>query len=290
MIVIIQFLIKYTLFEPFGLPIMLNWFGLALLSLASVCLAAAGYIISAIYNVEADMVNSPKKLIIDKDISEKTAYRWFFAFNIIGVAIGFYLSNIIGHPAFSILFIMVSALLYAYASALKKYVLIGPVIISILVGLSIIIIGFYDLLPAMNDQTRETGKTFFSILFDYFLLAFLLNFVRELIKNQKNMDGDHRMGRKSLSLVLGKERTNKVIFALALLPVFGVAYYMYNYLYMHTIAVVYALVLILLPLFYVLFKILSAKQKKDYAHLDLILKVVMVFGLLSIGLYQFILL
>lgn len=290
LIVITQFLIKYTLFEPFGVDITLNWFGLALLSLSTICLAAAGYIINDIYDVEADEINKPEKQLIGNTISEKMGYRLFFTFNIVGVLIGFYLSNIIGHPGFSILFIMISALLYAYASSLQKYVLIGPIIISILVGLSILIVGLYDLLPAITPQTRQTETTFFSILFDYFILAFLLNFIRELIKNQEDMDGDHKIGRKSLSLILGKERANKVIFAVALLPIFGVVYYLYDYLYLRQIAVVYALVFILAPLFYVLFKILSAKHKKDFTHLSLILKLVMLFGVLSIGLYQFILL
>lgn len=284
-----QFLIKYTLFEPFNLSITLNWFGIFLLSLSMVCLAAAGFVIDSIYNVKADEVNQPEKQLIGRDISIKKANKLFFIFNIVGVIIGFYLSNIIGHPSFAILFILTSVLLYANASSLKKYVLAAPVILSFLVGLSVISIALFDLFPAITDQNRETAKTFFSILVDYFIFISLLNLCREIIVNQINIDGDYKFGRKSLPLVLGKDRTNKIIFILTLLPIVAVAYYVVTYLYMHVFTMVYAIVLILAPLFYALVKIMSATSQRDYMQLNTVLKLVMIFSFLSIGLYQFIL-
>lgn len=290
LIVLGQFLIKYTLLDPFGVPITLNWFGLALLSLATVCLAAGGHVIQAIYTTKADQVSNPKRVIIGKHISIKKANKLFFIFNIAGVLIGFYIANIIGQPSFSILFIMASALLYAYATSLKNYILIGPLIRSLLAGLTLLAVGLFDLWPAITDQSRATITTFFLIILDYSIFISLLNFVRELVVNQRNLDGDHKSGNKTLPLVLGKERTNKIIFLLALLPLASICYYISQYLYMHTASMLYAVILLILPLFYVLVKILNAKYRKDYAQLNIILKAVMVFSILSIGLYQFILL
>jgi len=290
LIVLGHFLIKYALLDPFGVPITLNWFGLTLLSLASVCLAAGGHVIHAIYTIKADQVNAPKRVIIGKHISIKKANKLFFIFNIAGVLIGFYIANIIGQPSFSILFIMASALLYAYATSLKKYILIAPLIRSLLAGLAILAVGLYDLWPAITNQNRATITTFFLIIVDYAIFISLLNFVRELVVNQRNIDGDHRNENKTLPLVLGKDRTNKIIFALTLLPLAGVCYYISQYLYMHTASLLYAIILLIIPLFYVSVKVLGAKHKKDYVQLNIILKAVMLFSVLSIGLYQFILL
>ena len=112
MIAIVQLLLKYALFEPFNVDITLSWFGFGLLILATLCIAAAGNIINDINDVAIDKVNKPSKVIIGKKISEKTAYNLFVVFNVIGVGIGFYLSNVINKSVFATLFILISALLF----------------------------------------------------------------------------------------------------------------------------------------------------------------------------------
>ena len=70
MIVLVQILTKYALFEPFlattELTITLNGFGFGLLVLSTICIAAAGNIINDIYDVETDLVNRPSKVIVGK--------------------------------------------------------------------------------------------------------------------------------------------------------------------------------------------------------------------------------
>ena len=144
MIILTQVLIKYYLFEPFGIAITLNSFGFALLVIATVCLAAAGNVINDIFDVEADLINKPNKVLIGKKISEKAAYNLFFALNILGVIIGFYLSNMIQKPSFTAIFIFTSALLYLYAKSLKSYLVLGNILISFLVAMTILIVGLFD--------------------------------------------------------------------------------------------------------------------------------------------------
>src|SRR5690554_635682 len=121
-----------------------------LLVLATLCIAAGGNIINDIYDIEIDRVNKPDKVLIGKSISERTANNLFFILNIIGVGIGFYLSNVIGRPGFSALFIGISALLYLYAANLKSMLLVGNILVSILVAMSFIIVAIYDLLPEIG--------------------------------------------------------------------------------------------------------------------------------------------
>lgn len=290
MIIFTQVLIKYFLFEPFGIAITLNDFGFALLVLATVCLAAAGNVINDIFDVEADLINKPNKVLIGKKISEKAAYNLFFALNILGVIIGFYLSNMIQKPSFTAIFIFTSALLYLYAKSLKSYLVLGNILISFLVAMTILIVGLFDLFPAITPENKASQQTIFSILIDYAIFAFLINWIREMVKDQQDINGDHKAGIKTLPIAIGQDRTNKLIFFSCLLPLMAVLYYLYQYLYHHSYSLVYALFLILAPLLYFMVKILSAKSTKDYATLSLLLKLIMVFGLISIGLYQFVLL
>ena len=293
MIALVQLLIKYALFEPFlntsNLTITLNGFGFGLLVMATLCIAAAGNIINDIYDVEIDFINKPSKVIIGSHISEKTAYTLFIILNGMGVLIGFYLSHLVGRSGFFSIFVIVSALLYMYASYLKKIVLIGNMVISILVSLSILIVGLFELLPAMTSQNNATQVTFFNILWDYALFAFIINMIREIVKDIEDIDGDHNAGMNTLPIVLGRDRTNKVVSVLTLIPLFGTIYYVATYLYKYDVVIGYFLMLIIAPLIYSSIKSFSAKTKKDYHHISSMLKAVMLFGMLSLLLYPMVL-
>lgn len=290
MIILTQVLIKYFLFEPFSIDSTLNWIGFALLTIATVCIAAGGNIINDIYDQKTDAINNPDRLIIGKKISEASALNLFIILNILGVGIGFYLANLVGEPGFSALFILPSALLYLYASHFKRSLFLGNLVVSLLVALVILIIGVFDLYPAITPENRITQKVIFSILLDYSVFAFLVNLLREMVKDQEDIKGDHNAGLQTLPVVLGRNRTNKLIFTLAILPLAGAVYYIYSYLYENLWAVLYVLVLILGPLLVFWVKIYSAESKKQFSQLSLLLKLVLIFGLLSIGLYRFILL
>ena len=96
LIILVQVLIKYALFDAFNVFTKLTLFNFILLVLATVFIAASGNIINDIYDVETDTINKPEKVIVGKSISEKAASNLFIAFSLVGVGIGFYLSNVIG--------------------------------------------------------------------------------------------------------------------------------------------------------------------------------------------------
>ena len=289
LIIITQALIKYALFESFGIEITLSFFGFILLCLSTVCIAAAGNIINDIYDLETDRINKPEKKIIGRKISEKAALNAYIIFTVTGVAIGFYLSNLIGRPGFSAIFIIISALLYLYATHLKNIIVVGNLLVSSLVAMTVIIMGLFELLPAITPSNRQTQSIIFSILLDYALYAFLINWLREMVKDQQDIKGDYNTGRNTLPIALGQQRANKFIFAIGLLPVVAIIYYMYNYLFTNLYAVIYTLLFILGPLLYFISIILSAKSRYHYRRLSLILKIILISGLASIGLYPFIL-
>lgn len=296
-IVIIQFIIKYVFIEPIfrvlfpdaPIPIMMNAFGMSLLSLATILLAGAGFIIHTLYDINPHGVDLGTRSVKGGKIKVKTAFNLFFGFNIIAMLIGLYLSNMVGYPSFAILFILASGLLYACAKSLKKYFIIRSVIWSFLGALTVIAVILFDLFPAMDSANGSTVVTFMNILKDYAIFFGLLIFVREQIVNQKNSDKDHQHGRNTLSVSLGRQRTNKLIFLFNLLPLAAVVYYLYKYLYLQSLSLGYGVLLILAPLVIVSIKILNAEKQKDYYNLQIIMSLVMVFSFLSLGLFSYIL-
>ena len=293
MIAIAQILIKYALLEPFkdsyGVETALTPLGVAVLVLATLCIAAAGYIINDIQDVEADEINKPKKVIVGNHISEKTATNLFILFNVIGVALGYYLAYSINQTGFFALFVIVSGILYLYSTYLKQLLLLGHVVISFLVALSLIFVALFDLLPMVTESNREIQVFFLDLILDYAIFAFMINLFRELIKSLEDVEGDHKIGVQSLPIVLGRERANKLIFFLGLIPTCLIIGYISSYFFKQTAVVGYFLVFVVAPLLYVNIKLYTAKTKKEYTLLSTILKGVMFTGMCSLLLYDLIL-
>ncbi len=289
LIILTQVLIKYSLFASFGVSTTLTLFEFMLLVLATICIAAAGNIINDVYDIETDLVNKPHKVIIGKSISEKTVLNIFIILNVIGVGIGFWISNRIEHSGFAALFIIISVLLYIYATYLKQTVLIGNIIISVLVAMSIIIVGLFELFPAITSQNQPTQFAIFKIVFNYALFAFMINLLREIIKDIEDIAGDTKAEIKTLPVVIGKKHATILVFILSMIPLIAVTYYVITILYKQQIAVVYFLVFIIAPLLYFTIKSITAKSNLELHQLSNILKLVMLLGILSLLLYPYML-
>ncbi len=290
MIALGQCLIKYALLEPFGASTSLDTLGIVVLILATLCIAAAGNIINDIYDVETDFINKPDKLVIGASISEKTAYNLFIFLNVVGVVLGYYVSYSVDKSEFFAMFVVISLLLYIYATYLKRTLIIGNIVVSVLVALSILIVGIFELLPGITAYNQQTQITFFKMVLDYAIFAFSINLLREIAKDLEDIDGDYKANMNTLPIVIGRERATHMLFVLSLIPLLAIAIYTINTLYKNQIAVGYFLIFIIGPLLYLSIKIFSAKTKKNYRHISNILKLIMFFGMLSLLLYKFILL
>src|SRR5947209_12504298 len=88
-IVLTQALFYFCIYYP--LYRVHNFKRLIFLVLASVFIAAAGYIINDYFDLNIDRINKPNRLIVQKIISRRWAIVWHFFLSMAGVAIGFYL-------------------------------------------------------------------------------------------------------------------------------------------------------------------------------------------------------
>ncbi|NQY06407.1 MAG: geranylgeranylglycerol-phosphate geranylgeranyltransferase [Flavobacteriaceae bacterium] len=255
------------------------------LMFSTLCLAIAGYIINDVFDAETDTINNPEKQIVGKHINESLATNLFIIFNILGVALGFYVSNVIGKNAYSTLFVIISALLYVYATYLKGTILIGNIVISLLVASSILIIGVFELSPLIIPENRDFMVYVFKFFLEFSLFAFLINLVREMIKDIEDIDGDHAAGLSTLPIAIGRERAGKITFFVCLLPIIACIYYVMTYLTENTVLLIYFLFLIIGPLIYVAIKILGARDKKDYRLIGNLLKIIMLLGICSVFLF-----
>ncbi|WP_299181160.1 geranylgeranylglycerol-phosphate geranylgeranyltransferase [uncultured Aquimarina sp.] len=279
LIALAQLFIKYGLFEPFDIDITLNAFGISLLIISTISLVAAANVMLYIQDKEQS----------ETIVSEKVLNRLFIIFNVTGVGIGFYLSNIIGIPKLAALFIVVSGIFYIYTTYLKEILVLKNIIIGILMALGLIAVTIFDLLPAITEQNRASQKVIFLIVVDYSIFAFIIVTIREIVKDCLHVDRDHNAGLPTIPISLGKDRTAKLIGGLTILPIGMIISYVYTYLFNNSTAVIIVLGLLVAPLLYFMFKSWGAESNKDFKTLSLILKIVLFLASLSLLLYQFIL-
>ncbi len=288
MIAVVQLLVKYALFPAFTIDTTLNPLNFFLLILATLSIAAGGYIINDIYDIETDAINKPNKVTIGTKISESIANKLYILFTFIGVCLGFYLSHKVGRPPFFGLFVIIAASLYVYASYLKQIAVAGNIVVSILVALSLLIVGIFELIPAITIQNETVQSTMLEVLTDYAIFAFLINFIREIVKDIQDVDGDHKVGMQTLPILFGKARTSKVTMALTLITIIIIVYYVTTFLYMHVEAIAYYLIAVVGPLIYIAIKMFTAESNAQFKHISFMLKIVMIFGMLSMLLYRLI--
>ncbi|MFN3969487.1 geranylgeranylglycerol-phosphate geranylgeranyltransferase [Flavobacterium sp.] len=279
-----QLIFRYGFLKNEPIYLFLNDFQYGLLVLSTVMIAAAGYIINDIMDQETDSENKPFNMVIGKGISEAMGYNLYFALNVTGVGIGFYLSNTIQKPTFAGIFIIIVTLLYLYATTFKRMLLIGNIIVALLLGISILIIGVYDLLPLTFENNQKEMGVYFSLLLDYALFAFVINFIREIVKDMEDVNGDYNQGMNTLPIAIGVSRTAKVVFGLGIAATLILLWYINTYLMENKLyyAVIYALLFVVGPMIFFVIKIWNAKSKKNFHLLSSMLKWVIFFGILSI--------
>ena len=284
MLAFMQLIFRYGFLKLQNVPLSLADWQYVLLVLSTVCIAAGGYIINSIFDQETDSENRPDSVIVGKYITESKAYNLYVAVTFAGVAIGFYLSNVIEIPNFAIVFILIASTLYLYATSLKQSLLIGNIIIALLLSTSVLIIGLFDLLPATYDGNQAIMGLIFGILIDYAVFTFIINLIREIVKDIEDFNGDSSQGMSTLPIVIGVPKATKVVFALSFIPIICVFYYLKVYIFDGNLILssIYGLIFIASPLLYFTVKIWSAKEPKDFHHLSTILKWIMFFGILSI--------
>lgn len=199
-----------------------NTIDLVLLILSTVMIAAAGNIINDYFDVKADRINKPEKLIITKHLKRRWAIVSHWTLNAIAFGIGIYLSLQYDTLFFVFIHLVSINLLWFYSMVLKRKVLIGNLIVAFLTSL-IPILALIFIVNNLNQNTDSNPlpilDTQFALIHLLALFAFIQNFAREIIKDVQDIKGDKLIYVKSLPMVIGVRRTRLLVcFLLFILP------------------------------------------------------------------------
>jgi len=114
-----------------------------LLVVASVLIAAAGYIINDYFDLNIDRVNKPDKLVVEKIIKRRWAIMWHLILSLVGFSISTWVCfqitdwHTVAVAAINLLCIFA---LWLYSTTYKRKLLIGNILISLLTAWTILIL------------------------------------------------------------------------------------------------------------------------------------------------------
>lgn len=285
LLVLVQCVVKFALLEPLHITLGLHTTGFIALVIATVCIAAGGNVINDIHDIAIDAVNKPKKVIVGQKVSEATANYLYIALTFIGVCTGFYVANLIGKPAFAVIFIVIASLLYLYATQLKERLLIGNMLISLLVASALLVFILFDILPGINEIERHIHIKATQTILIFAGFAFYINLIRELVKDIQDINGDQKGGKNTLAVAIGRTRARNVAFAMGLIGLVGILGFTYFYLYTNQKVAFYFVFLVGGPLLVFCIKAFSAEKEKNLKTLSILLKVIMLTGICSLIFY-----
>lgn len=281
----------------------LNGFHFSILLISIITIAAAGYIINDFHDIEIDLVNKPKKVIISKKITQKSALTFYYILNGLGLIAGIYLAWKVENLLLISIQIFSIILLWFYAVELKKKFMSGNIVISFLTVLMIFSIVAYEPTLMSYLENEEIGlphsviqkPLIFICIFMFF--SFFLTWMREIVKDLEDVKGDIRHHCRTLPIVWGIKKTARFLIILNLISSLSLVIILLVFRIDNIYFITYLLLMIIVPLIYLLFifhnlykssikDIVQNKQKLSRS--SLLLKIVMLFGILSLLFYPLI--
>lgn len=287
--VVTMFLMRYCVIKPFmqfsELSLQISRIDFLFMVLSVIFIAASGYVINDYYDIKADKINRPEKIIIGKEISLNWALYLNFTMNAIGILFGLWLAMDIGDWNYAFIFIFTSGILWFYSSSYKAIPLLGNVIISLLVGVVPLLVVLFEMIVFSTHYKAElnAGQINYMPVF-YFVLgfaifAFWMNMIREFVKDIEDVPGDIETNKKTIAVVFG-EKFSKIlttIFSAILITGMG---YVYIVFMKNWATLAFYIAFMTLPLLFLMYKLWRSTEKKDYHLIQTGLKILMVTGLL----------
>jgi 4-hydroxybenzoate polyprenyltransferase len=185
----------------------------ALVVLVAILLTAAGNIINDYFDQRVDQINKPERVIVGKRIKRRVAIVLHQFFNLIALVISILICS--DHNYFwpVLIPISVATLLWFYSPLLKKKWLVGNITVACCTALVPFWAAVFDvhyMAIKYVDQWIDGQAVLNRIQLVVLIIciaSFLLNLIREALKDAEDMPGDASGDYQTLPLVSGLQST-----------------------------------------------------------------------------------
>lgn len=281
-----QVLVRQCLLVPIlktaHMDVQLPAAGFVFLIIGTVLIAAGGYTINDYFDRKIDRVNRPDHLIVGSLIYPRHAMAYHLILTSLGIIAGFFAAWITGKLYLSLIFIMVSGLLWFYSTTYKREFLLGNIVVALLTGFVPFIVLLFEL-PLLAVSYGSDVQPIVSILLSWIMgfsgFAFLLNLVREIIKDCEDFEGDQAYGKKTIPVIWGM-LSARVISIVLLLVVSASLIIIWFIFLREYFTLAYFAIMLVAPLLFLIFMLLGRSPDQKKLHrISSGLKIIMLNGL-----------
>lgn len=244
---------------------------LFLIVLASSITIASGYIINSFYDSKKDLINRPRKSMLDRLVSQKTKLNVYFTLNFLAALLGLLVSW-----RAALFFSVYIFLIWFYSHKVKRFAIIGNLMSTLMT-----ILPFFAIFLMYYKDIENNSS--YVVIFSHAAFLFLLLLIRELIKDLENILGDFTTNYQTIPVVYGEKVSKYLITILSFLTVIPVYVlielddvgYMDIYFYSCFIVLIFFLIYLW-----------KSQSKEDYLLLHNVLKILIVLGVFCIVLIE----
>ena len=262
---------------------------LLLLILSIVLIAAGGFVINDYFDVKIDRINRPDELIVTRTISKPDAMQLSLWLSGIGIVCGIVASILLRSFTLGVLFVLVPGLLWFYSSSYKRLFMVGNLIVAFLTGLIPMVIAIANvaqlrLLYAAILPYMPIEQALYAWLGGFAIFAFLLAWIREIIKDMQSQMGDRELECHTMPVVWGEKWTKVFVTALIVLTLALLGHIWYHFLPFPidwtSLSTRYLILGVVIPLLCTLWLLWAAKIPSDYKTCQQVVKFTMLIGML----------
>lgn len=273
--------------EQFGE--LMPWWVLTLLIVSVVGIAAGGYVINDYFDVKIDRINRPDNLVVTRIISRDTAMHLFYGLTAVGVIAGTVVAWWAHSWTLLFTYVVIPGLLWFYSASYKRMFLIGNLVVAFASAIVPLLVAIAN--ADYLHHLYQNALAYSPIVGELYVwtggfaaFAFLLTWVREIVKDIEDIEGDREMECRTLPIVWGEKWTKIIVTALvvgimALIAYIGWAVLPFPAAW-NTFTCRYLVFGLLVPLLCVLVLLWFAKSPREFRTVQQVLKFVMFMGVL----------
>ena len=263
-----------------------------LLVLSTLSIGAAGYVINDYFDRKLDLINRPGKVILGRILTRRAGMFWHIFLTGIGLLLGVFVSYKLGLLKFCIVFFIISGLLWFYSTTYKRQVLTGNLVVAFLVACVPLVVLLFELPLIIKKYhyymlyEQSHIDLLAAWVVGYSAFAFLLTFIREVVKDLEDFEGDFAYGVNTIPIAWGPDISKKILYAAVGIILIFTAIILFKFRW-SLITLIYGLTLVVIPLIWFVLKLAKASKKIDYTRLSLFIKFIMLSGLIYIVVASF---
>ena len=291
-IVISMVFIRWFVILPFLGAAGMSIIQFLLLLFSVLFITIAGYIINDYFDMDADRINKPGKNQIGTTFSVAWAKNAYYLFSVLGTIGGLLISWWVGEINYTLIFLFTTGMLWYYSERYQCQILLGNLVVAFLSALSFGLVWLYEFFALkasaeLFSAAQSNFKIVSKLVLIYMGFAFFASLFREMIKDIEDLEGDSRMGCRTLPVVVGAGKAKTYAFSAGVLMLAFLLYAQY-FLFLSGYFLVsgYFIVLDVL-LILMLIKLFKAKVVNDFGKLSGLSKLFMAIGILSMLLFYF---